>query len=270
MRIHGEVRMVQKSELELLWAEEFDYPTGLDPKVWNFDLGDGTDKGIPGWGNNEREFYVESAVETGNGLIINSIRQEPDSPLSTYYGPAEWTSGKIHTAGKLGFKYGYFEFHAKMPHGRGTWPAIWMLGASIKDVPWPSCGEIDIFEGTGNEPLVVRGTVHGPGYSADKGITQAFNHENELSEGFHTYGLLWEENRIEWFFDGKSYFVLDANHQEFSEKDWVFNDEYYLIMNLAMGGWFAGDIDPELHSAQLEIKSDYFYSVNKVGSLIRH
>ena len=262
--------MPKKSELELLWAEEFDYPTGLNPTSWNFDLGDGSEKGIPGWGNNEREFYVESAVETGNGLIINSTRQEANSSISTYYGPAEWTSGKIHTAGKLGFKYGYFEFLAKMPEGGGTWPAIWMLGASISNVPWPACGEIDIFEGTGNEPKVVRGTVHGPGYSADKGITQAIDHESALAEDFHTYGLLWEENRLEWFFNGKSYFVLDASDPQFSNNDWVFNQEYYLIMNLAMGGWFAGDISSSLQSAKLEVKSIYFYSVNSVGTLIRY
>ena len=259
-----------KSELRLLWAEEFDYPAGLNPTAWNFDIGDGTDKGIPGWGNNEREYYVESSVTTGAALTITAERQGPEGEYATYYGPAEWTSGKIHTAGKLGFKYGYFEFEAKMPSGAGSWPAIWMLGASINEVPWPTCGEIDIFEGTGNEPLVVRGTVHGPGYAADKGITKAINHSEELAQDFHTYGLLWQEDRIEWFFDGVSYSVLDTSRPEFVENKWVFNDEYYLIMNLAIGGWFAGEVSPTLQSAQLQVKSIYFYSVNGVGELIRH
>lgn len=259
-----------KDDLELLWAEEFDFPNGLNPKIWNFDLGDGTAKGIPGWGNNEREYYTKDAVVTNNGLTINAQRTEIENAPDAYYGPAEWTSGKIHTAGKLGFKYGYFEFKAKMPTGRGTWPAIWMLGESISEIPWPTCGEIDIFEGTGNEPVVVRGTVHGPDYAGDKGITMAINHSEELSEEFHTFGLLWQENRIEWFFNGTSYFVLDTSHAEFAEKKWVFNDPYYLIMNLAIGGWFAGEVSADLQSANLQVKSIYFYSVNGVGELIRH
>ena len=260
----------KKSDRQLLWAEEFDFPNGLNPKNWSFDLGDGTEKGIPGWGNNEREYYTEDSVDTDNGLTITAQRTDIHHAPEAYYGPAEWTSGKIHTAGKLGFKYGYFEFKAKMPAGGGTWPAIWMLGESISEIPWPTCGEIDIFEGAGNRPLVVQGTLHGPGYSADKGITTTISQTKELSEDFHTIGLLWQENRIEWFFDDISYFTLDTDHPQFKDSDWVFNNPFYLIINLAMGGWFAGDIAPDLHSANLQVKSIHFYSIDGVGELIRH
>ena len=254
---------------ELIWAEEFNYRSGgrPDPAMWNFDLGDGTAHGIPGWGNNEREFYTETSTHIDGGLTIHALKEPSDTPLTTYYGKAEWTSGKIHTAKKVTFKYGYFEFVAKAPAGGGTWPAIWMLGASIAHTPWPSCGEIDIFEGTGNEPHTIRGTLHGPGYCGEEGLTEAITHPLPLSEVFNTYGLLWLPNRIEWFVNGVSYSIIERSDTRLEGKEWPFNDEYYLIINLAMGGWFAGDIDPDLAQAHFEVQSIKVYSIDGVGQV---
>lgn len=256
---------------ELIWAEEFNYQPGErpNPAIWNFDLGDGSNHGIPGWGNNEREFYTEASVHVDNGLTIHALREPAETPLQTYYGKAEWTSGKIHTAKKVTFKYGYFDFVAKVPIGGGTWPAIWMLGASIAHTPWPACGEIDIFEGTGNEPTIVRGTLHGPGFSGDEGVTAATTFPVALSEGFNTYGLLWLPDRIEWFINGVSYSIIERSDARLAGKDWPFNDEYYLIINLAMGGWFAGEIDPSIQEALFEITSIKVYSVDGVGQVIQ-
>lgn len=257
---------------ELIWSELFDYRVSErpDPAVWNFDLGDGSTHGIPGWGNNEREYYTESAVIVDSGLAIHAIREPEDSLFQSYYGPAEWTSGKIHTAGKVSFHYGYFEFLAKVPHGRGSWPAIWMLGTAITAKPWPECGEIDIFEGTGNEPYTVRGTLHGPGYAGEFGITAATTYPALLSEEFHTYGLLWLPDRIEWFIDGQSYSVIERSDPRLNGKDWPFNEEHYLIINLAIGGWFAGAVDDTLTAASFEINSIKVFSVDGIGKVTLH
>jgi len=253
----------------LIWSEEFHYRPGErpDPAIWNFDLGDGTNHGIPGWGNNEKEFYTEDSVRIEEGLTIHALKEPLDTALKAYYGPVEWTSGKIHTANKVSFKYGYFEFIAKAPLGGGTWPAIWMLGTSISHTPWPACGEIDIFEGTGNQPQTIRGTLHGAGYSGDSGLTAATEHPKPLSDEFITYGLSWLPDRIEWFVNGVSYSVLERSDPRLSGKEWPFNAEFYLIVNLAMGGWFAGEIDSKLTEAFFEVKSIRVYSINGIGSV---
>jgi len=257
----------------LLWSEEFaDQPFDtVDEKTWNYDLGDGSHVGLVGWGNNEREFYTKDAITVRDSLVIKAQHQGDSSPIQAYYGPAEWTSGKIHTANKIGFKYGHLEFRAKMPSGKGTWPAIWLLGANLNSgVAWPMCGEIDIFEGTGNHPFQIQGTLHGPGYFGGDGATKIIQHSELLSDDFHTYAISWSEDRIEWFFDGRSYNVISSTDPEMKDREWPFNAEFYLIMNLAIGGWFAGEVDPELRSAQFEIEWIKYYSENGVGELILH
>ena len=132
----------------LLWSEEF--ADHLDSKLpddtWNFDIGDGASAGLIGWGNNELEYYTAESVKIEGNLKITA-QKKLDSSLQCYYGPALWTSGKIHTAGKVGFKFGRIEIKAKLPSGIGTWPALWLLGANLLDgIAWPHCGEIDIFK----------------------------------------------------------------------------------------------------------------------------
>ena len=160
---------------ELLWEENFvgQKSAALDPSIWNLDLGDGSHIGLVGWGNNEREFYTADSITIDGALTISAQRQPADNPIQAYYGPAEWTSGKMHTANKVGFTYGLLEIKAKMPQGQGTWPALWLLGSSlVHGTSWPQCGEIDIFEGTGAHPYQVQGTIHGDGYFGENGLTQ--------------------------------------------------------------------------------------------------
>ena len=254
---------------ELIWSETFE-PTDSgrpNPAVWNFDLGDGSAHGIPGWGNNEREYYMESPATVDSGLTIHALREPAESPHETYYGPAEWTSGKIHTFGKVSFQYGYFEFIAKAPSGGGSWPAIWMLGTAIADTPWPECGEIDIFEGTGNQPYTIRGTLHGPGYSGEFGVTAATEYPSLLSDDFITYGLLWLPDRVEWSVNGQTYSRIESHDPRLEGKAWPFNAPHYLITNLAIGGWFAGEVDPALNEAIFEVKSINVYSVDGIGAV---
>lgn len=256
-------------EYELLWQEEF-LPTldsAPNPKYWNFDLGDGSSHGIPGWGNEEREFYVDQNARVNKGLIITARRTEPSAAPDAYYGKAEWLSSKIHTAGKVEFKYGRFDFEVKTPIGGGSWPAIWMLGSTISEVKWPYCGEIDIFEGAGNRPKEVRGTLHGPGYAADQGLTEALLSDLDLSESVHTFSIEWLPDKISWFSDSKRYLTINRGDVESVGNAWPFNAHFYLIINLAMGGWFAGDVASGFGQCEFKVNSIRQYSIDGIGEV---
>ena len=257
----------------LLWSEEF--ADHLDSKLpddtWNFDIGDGASAGLIGWGNNELEYYTAESVKIEGNLKITAQREKSDSSLQCYYGPALWTSGKIHTAGKVGFKFGRIEIKAKLPSGIGTWPALWLLGANLLDgIAWPHCGEIDILENTGAHPFQVQGTIHGDGYFGENGLTKIIQSPTKLADDFHTYSINWTPDSIEWFFDDTSYNTITRQEVESTGKPWPFNQEFYLIMNLAIGGWFAGDVDPALEQAELVVESIRYFSIDGVGELILH
>ena len=257
----------------LLWSEEFaDHHGGqLSQDTWNFDIGDGASAGLLGWGNNELEYYTKDSVSINGNLVITAQKLTLDSGLNCYYGPAQWKSGKIHTAGKIGFKYGRIEIQAKMPSGVGVWPALWLLGANLLDgVTWPHCGELDILENTGAHPFQVQGTIHGDGYFGENGLTKIIQSPTALSSDFHTYSIEWTANSIKWFFDDLCYSTINRQDVESQGKTWPFDQEFYLIMNLAIGGWFAGDVDPQLDSAQLEVKSIKYYSIDGIGELFLH
>jgi len=265
--------MANGPEQSLIWSEEFaDSHVGqLSEDTWNYDLGDGSAFGLVGWGNNEREFYIKDSVSINENLIIGAQRVSPGSGLECYYGPAEWTSGKIHTARKIGFKHGRLEISAKMPSGIGTWPALWLLGASLLDgTAWPHCGEIDILENTGSHPFQVQGTLHADGYFGENGLTRIIQSANELANDFHTYAINWTPDYIEWFFDELCYSRINRNEVESDGKPWPFNQEFYLIINLAIGGWFAGAVDENLKEAELHVKSIKYFSIDGVGELILH
>ena len=265
--------MANQPTAKLLWSEEFaDHQGGrLSEDTWNFDIGDGSSAGLVGWGNNELEYYTKDSVSINGNLIITAQRIGEESGLQCYYGPAQWKSGKIHTAGKIGFKYGRLELRAKMPSGVGTWPALWLLGANLLDgVTWPHCGELDILENTGAHPFQVQGTIHGDGYFGENGLTKIIQSSTELSNNFHTYSINWTPDYIEWFFDDLCYNRINRSDVAAEAKPWPFNQEFYLIMNLAIGGWFAGAVDENLTHAELQVESIKYYSIDEVGELILH
>ena len=265
-----ETRVLEK---KLLWSENF-HPNEtnlLSSATWSHDLGDGTDAGIPGWGNNELEYYTveNSTVNENSELVISASRLDPLTPLKCYYGPALWSSAKIHTGGKVSFHYGYLEITAKMPKGIGTWPALWLLGTSLlSGTTWPDCGEIDIYEGMGSKSKQVQGTIHGPGYAGEFGLTKYFDHESDLSESFHTFAIDWRPDRIEWFFDGNSYQVIEKSDERLAGKDWPYNAPFYLIINLAIGGNLGGYVASDFKSAELVIESIRHYAINGIGEVI--
>jgi len=260
-------------ERKLLWSEEFaDHQDGsLSPDVWSYDIGDGSAVGLIGWGNHELEYYTEQSISVDVNLNITAKKVLEPTELSCYYGPALWTSGKIHTGGKVGFKHGYLEIRAKSSEGAGSWSALWLLGKNLIDgVTWPACGEIDILENTGSHPFQVQGTIHGPDYSGENGLTKIFQSQTPLSEDFNNYAISWNENSIEWFFNGVSYNKISKTDPELAGKDWPFNQEFYLIINLAIGGWFPGEVDPNLLHSDFQVAWIKYYSENGVGELFLH
>ena len=151
------------SETKLLWSDEFDGSSDSRPndRFWNYDLGDGTEAGIPGWGNQEREWYLsEQATLSGTSNLVITAKRSSDASKVAYYGePAEWVSAKLTTKDKVEVKYGLIEARVKIPTGAGTWPAFWMLGCDLDEVTWPNCGEIDILEVRGKDPANLVATL---------------------------------------------------------------------------------------------------------------
>lgn len=266
---------------KLLWSQEFNAKAGtsVSSTTWNYDIGDGTEAGIPGWGNGEREYYIPGAVKhDGKGaLAITATRMPVDpsgqttakNPYACYYGTAcEWTSGKITTYGKVGFQYGRMEARIKMPKGIGMWPAFWMLGSDIKTNNWPSSGEIDIMEAKGVSPKMAYGTVHGPGYSGGDGIGGHTAMKTYNYSGFNNYAIEWKPDQIKWLLNDKVFFTL--NKADVKDKTWVFNKEFYLIVNLAVGGQFTGDVDPDLKKGALAVEWIRYYSIGGVGKVTKY
>ena len=262
-----------KNVYKLLWSEEFNAKKGTAPnsKIWNYDMGLGP--------NAEKQYYTnlrKNSATDGNGNMVLTARiiTERDSYYN-YCMPdivdnCWYTSARLKSSGLVGFKYGSMVARIKMPAGKGAWPAFWMLGESINNaVSWPMCGEIDIVEAKGEPNNQVFGTAHGPGYSGGQGIGDMFLNTEPLSEGFHNYRINWKPNRIDWYFDGKLYHSLTPNSVWGNE--YVYNQEFFLILNLAMGGLFVGDIDP-VNVKKSEMLVDYirYYSVNGVGKVIKH
>ena len=268
-------------KLKLLWSEEFNGKKGVRPssKIWTTEIGGG------GWGNSERQYYTDKAANAsldGAGRLVitaNRISNEYAEQVSTVPGTedilnrcseCQFTSARLKTARKVGFMYGRMEARMKMPQGIGTWPAFWMLGGDLLDgVPWPECGEIDIMEFRGDISDRSTSALHGPTTPPGAGLGAAFLNYNSLADGYHTYAIEWRKNSIDFIVDGRingSYSSADTG-----SRGWVYNQEFFLILNLAMGGTYAGEyIDPSVNQAQLNVDYIRFYSINGVGKVIKH
>ncbi|GGM21794.1 family 16 glycosylhydrolase [Dactylosporangium sucinum] len=219
----------------ITWQDEFNAPAGtpVDTSKWAFDIGGS------GWGNNEQQYYTSSTsniVQNGQGQLVITARKENPGNYQCHYGYCQYTSARIRTSGKFTQRYGRFEARIKIPKGQGIWPAFWMLGDGTAG--WPTQGEIDIMENIGREPNTVHGTVHGPGYSGAEGIGGGRTIGAPLGDGFHTYSVDWSPNLIQWFLDGSEYFrITPAN---LGGDRWVFDHPFYMIMNVAVGGYWPG------------------------------
>ena len=214
---------------QLVWSDEFEGPAGQlpDPANWAFDIG--TD-----WGNAQLEFDTdrpENVSLDGNGNLAITARRE------SYQGSA-YTSGRIKTQGLFEQAYGRFEARLRLPAGQGIWPAFWMLGNDIDAVGWPECGEIDIMEYRGQEPSLVLGTIHGPGYSASAGVSGRYALQGaRFDTDFHVFAIEWTEDGIDWFVDDDFYHSVDRSDPS---GRWVFDHPFFILLNVAVGGGFVG------------------------------
>ena len=224
----------------LKWADEFN-GTSLNLKNWTFENGDGCPT-ICGWGNNELEYYRSENTSFKNGKMIIEARKEE-------YGNKNFTSSKMVTRDKKVFKFGRIDFRAKLPQGQGIWPAFWMLPQHSVFGKWPQSGEIDIMEMIGKEPSKNYGTLHfGPG----PGSTQLGKNIGLpigiFNDAFHVFSLEWNENEIKWFLDGKLF--SSFSKKDFGEINYPFNEDFFLIINLAVGGNWPGNPDINIYKNQ--------------------
>jgi len=233
--ISKSIQIIVTVAVSLIWSEEFDVPGAPNPAKWGYDLGAG------GWGNGEQQNYTNRA----DNVIVSSGTLKITAKAESYNGSA-YTSARILSKDKFSFKYGKVEVRAKLPVGLGTWPAIWMLGSNVSTVAWPACGEIDIMEHIGNQQNKIYGTLHHPGHSGGNGDGGTVNIPNVSTE-FHKYSLDWSAATIKISVDDVPFFTFSNN------SSLPFNQNFFIILNVAMGGTFGGTIDPAFSSSTLEI-----------------
>jgi beta-glucanase (GH16 family) len=228
----------ESRDWSLLWSDEFDGPAGatVNPDNWTCEVGGN------GWGNNELEYYTdcpENAALNGEGFLqIVAPRGQPENGETCWYGQCAFTSARLITHDKVEFTYGRVEARLQIPFGQGIWPAFWMLGANFSQVGWPNSGEIDIMENIGSEPQLVHGTIHGPGYSGAGGIGNSYADGSDFADDFHVYAIEWDPNVIRWYVDGNLYSVISVN--ELQNREWVYDHDFFIIMNIAIGGAWPG------------------------------
>lgn len=209
---------------QLVWQDEFDTDGALDESKWVFDLGAG------GWGNNELQTYTNNAQ--------NVIIEDGSLKITAINNGGSFSSARIKTQGKFEQAYGRFEARIKLPWGPGIWPAFWMLGSDIETVPWPGCGEIDIMEYRGQQPNIIHGSVHGPGYSGGAAITKSYGYENNRFDvDYHVFAVEWGEDFIHYFVDDELYQVIEPDDVT---GEWVFDHSFFMILNVAVGGDYVG------------------------------
>ena len=221
---------VKSGSGNLVWSDEFNTDGAPDASKWGYDLGAG------GWGNNELEYYTSSSsnVKVLNGnLVITAIKQS--------FNGSDYTSARLLTKNNFSFAYGRIDVRAKLPSSVGTWPAIWMLGNNISTSGWPACGEMDIMEQKGNQINTIYGTIHYPGHSGGGGVGTT-TVIPDATTAFHVYSLDWSPSSIKMLVDNQLFFSFN------NDASLPFNQNFFVLLNLAMGGNFGGAVDPNFTS----------------------
>ncbi|WP_028668138.1 family 16 glycosylhydrolase [Runella zeae] len=233
-----------KTKWKLVGGDEFNYAGLPNAAKWGYDVGGN------GWGNNELQFYTEA--DTSNAVVKNGILTI--TARKQKHENRDYTSARLVTRDKGEWKYGRIEIKAKLPKGRGTWPAIWMLGNDIKQVGWPKCGEIDIMEHVGYDPDTLVGTIHTQAYNHVKGTQKSKKIfiKNPYTE-FHIYAIDWTSEKMDFLLDGKVYLSIPNEHKTTNE--WPFDKPHYLLLNIAVGGNWGGakGIDETVFPAKMEV-----------------
>ena len=242
----------------LVWADEFDAPGRPDPAKWGYEEGFVR--------NNEAQYYTKDRPENArveNGVLVIEARREQFPNPAYREGARDWkgsrvaadyTSASVTTRGKASWTYGRVEVRAKLPMGRGMWPAIWMLGTNIGEVGWPKCGEIDIMEHVGFEPNTIHANVHMEKYNHAIGTGKGAKTTLEDPHlDFHVYALEWTDQELRFFVDDTEYFVF--KNEGTGSDVWPFDKPHYLILNIAVGGaWGAQKgIDDSIFPQRMEV-----------------
>ncbi|WP_162140091.1 glycoside hydrolase family 16 protein [Haploplasma axanthum] len=234
---------------KLKWKDDFKKDGKPNNEIWTYETGG------HGFGNNEKQFYTDNLknayVENG---ILNIVAYKEN------YENNEYTSAKLTTYGKKHIKYGKIIVKAKLPKGNGTWPAIWMLPVSIQNGnPWPYCGEIDIMEHVGKNQDYVHFSLHSKKYNHQVGNqpTHVIKQEG-VTDTFNDYEVRWDSESISFYVNNEHHVTFKKNSDD-SVEGWPFDEEFYLILNLAIGGWWGGEIDDSILPAKLQIQSVEVY-----------
>jgi beta-glucanase (GH16 family) len=221
----------------LVWSDEFNGES-IDASKWVYETGDGTDYGLPaGWGNEEKQIYTNDvtnsfiSMDEGNSVLaITALKSGAD----------DYTSAKLTTKGKQSFRFGRVDVRAKGPAGNGLWPAVWMLGENRDIIDWPGCGEIDIMEMLGRAPDTMFTTLHYVKTDNKKGELQKAHTVGgaNFSDDYHLYSLEWTPSQIQFSLDGTPVYLeqIQGDMKEFLRP-------HYMILNLAVGGYWPGDPD---------------------------
>ena len=243
------------NEYHLVWEDNFDYEGKPDPKKWNYDVGDR-------WANNESQAYVdhlENAFVKDGKLTLRAMKEK--------CGIAEYTSARLTTWERQAWQYGYFEIRAKLPEGAGAWPAFWFMPeASRKGVRWPFCGEIDMMEYTDVHKDVLVYSLHSKNHNHRRNDTKQNStsvEQKNVCQEFHVYGMEWTPDYVEYFYDGVSVckYCKTDDKEDQTEDSWPYDKPFYMILNIAVGGFMGGPINEEDLPYSMEI--DYVRAYQK-------
>lgn len=214
---------------ELVWSDEFNYEGAPNPDYWTYDIGGS------GWGNNELQYYTEDNVIVTEGNLVIEARKE-------LLGGKQYTSTRLVSKNEGSFQYGIVEVRAKLPYGRGTWPAIWMLPTNWMYGGWPDSGEIDIMEHVGYDMNVVHGTVHTGSYNHMIGTQRGGSIDiTDVVNDYHVYKIEWLPDKIDFYVDDIHYFTFSVEGEDnVTSSEWPFDQAFHLIFNIAVGGSWGG------------------------------
>ncbi|NJC26249.1 glycoside hydrolase family 16 protein [Neolewinella antarctica] len=246
----SEAKILRESlaDRALHWSDEFN-GTELDTTAWNYELGDGCPN-LCGWGNNERQIYTRTNHRLEGGNLIITADKHGD----------RYTSTRITTKDKKSFRYGRIETRAKLPAGQGVWPAFWMLGDNIDEAQWPLAGEIDILEYVGRSPGEIFTTLHTKANHGNNASTKTTRFK-DIEVGFHRYAAEWTPQMITFFVDDQLVFTFAPEKR--SEAVWPFDQEFYLLLNVAIGGNYGGpEVDDSIFPQEFTIDYVRVYALD--------
>ena len=224
----------------LAWSDEFET---ADMSNWTFETGG------HGWGNQERQYYTDGSnafiqydAMAGSRVLVIEARRGAPAGASCWYGACQYSSSRMVTRGKREFRHGRVEARIRLPHTQGIWPAFWMLGGNFDQAGWPHSGEIDIMEHVGYEATLTHGALHGPGYSGNTPFSGTHDLGEPADAGYHVFAVEWDSEGLRWFVDGEEFYSRSRAQVE-ALGPWVFDQPFFILLNVAVGGEWPGSPD---------------------------